>query len=1044
MSKRPPSPPTPCSAAKARKKNATYAEIQHASNKCWTALLVCQNCKQVPNSFSFSEDNNWLMDLYCGKCYQSFKVCTLCRSNKYQLFNDADIKRHARLNSHKKNATRYQSKIEEKNKLEEETVQFNLDSTSFTSSNETDPEKQILSQHLSNPKMKYFLMENYSLGNAYLYASSFFPLHGNIYEQVTNYDAEFSLRLGEFAFGLTKSLLEKFTNILNGLRGYMLQDSSYDEDSTSSPFPLKLPLTIRAMRTTFFETNSCLRTNLPIPNVTVVTTEDSKYSFTPLLECLAHFLAFGQGTEDVGSSYMEEFKKNTPVTSTKESRAANERKKEASDLIQEKNNQHDYFVTFLNTFSDAFDPTVSLVRSNKHGVWVHQVSFLKSVDGDELASTYILSLQSKSNEHETELMAIEEEISRYRSGDCPMLYHGGLRKMVKPLIFPLLHHADQPERREIFGTKLGQGTNHARCRYSFNFKAIHQLLPSCPQCKPIIDDYCRGISSLVPKKCESCTNWEFLDREDILKWAPHESFPTDMIPPSGYLHPMELTKSCLRAAAEISHHHLSECKWNRSNTQEFLSHHCISTRLSDAIIDNALNVRLLRELENEKDNTVYDVLVKDKLKNPEKYKLTRLPTSWNSTQEMCSYPDAPMHLYSGTVKAVMKLSFRALKRDNKLDSYLRLLKRSKQMEEIDVMNVPWFPLMKITNEKFPGMGSENQIAVGRYLKLMGLCLKNLVTTPPMIFPPDSTQKNWNKKFNFEWLKIRDLDTQGDANTLRNRVEVYMTSSDCPPIKKSTSVSIESLQRMYASTYNALSHLMSGSTCDKHAERSYIYVKKLLNDIEAVDRILRTEYEKPVWTTKYNLICLLNCKEDMVRYGPSRRRWEGDGGGEKNIQGIKSAFKGFNTNWEKNTHTNYYMSKTMNKLERNTTDSKIKVSDKLLSEKSVLHVYTSAEEASSTFLLGKPLMIVCLTNSEFGVLHSGSKFWKLTDLKFKHVLSYVCLFEFKLSSKTNIDIEINESMIQNVCIAIPFEGLFVILDMEWRELDSDLQFKYGYK
>ena len=51
---------------------------------------------------------------------------------------------------------------------------------------------------------------------------------------------------------------------------------------------------------------------------------------------------------------------------------------------------------------------------------------------------------------------------------------------------------------------------------------------------------------------------------------------------------------------------------------------------------------------------------------------------------------------------------------------------------------------------------------------------------------------------------------------------------------------------------------------------------------------------------------------------------------------------------------------------------------------------------------------------------------------------------KLSSSTNIDIEINESMITNVCVVIPFEYLFVILDMEWRELDSDLKFKYGYK
>ena len=128
-------------------------------------------------------------------------------------------------------------------------------------------------------------------------------------------------------------------------------------------------------------------------------------------------------------------------------------------------------------------------------------------------------------------------------------------------------------------------------------------------------------------------------------------------------------------------------------------------------------------------------------------------------------------------------------------------------------------------------------------------MTNLVKTPPMIFPPDSTQNNWNKKFNFEWLKIRYLDTQGDATTLRNRVETYMTSRDCPPIKNSKSVSIEALKRMYASTYNALSHLMAGSTCDAHAEKTYIYVKKLLNDIEAVDRILLTENEKPVWSTK---------------------------------------------------------------------------------------------------------------------------------------------------------------------------------------------------
>ena len=445
------------------------------------------------------------------------------------------------------------------------------------------------------------------------------------------------------------------------------------------------------------------------------------------------------------------------------------------------------------------------------------------------------------------------------------------------------------------------------------------------------------MSELTPKQCKSCANWEFLNNKELLKWTPHETFPTEMIPPSGFLYPMELRKSDLLCAAETSHRNLSEGKWSRSNAKQYLSHYCVSTRVSDSITDNALNVRLLKELENENDDTVYKSLMKDKLQNPEKYELSQLPTSWNSKQEMSSYPDAPMHLYSGTVKAVMKLLFCALKNDHKLDSYLRLLKGSKQMELIDDMNVPWFPLMNIMNEKFPGMGSENQIAVGRYLKVMGLNLKNIVTTPPMIFPPDSTQKSWNKKFNHEWLKIRDLDTQGDATTLRNRVEDYMKSSDCPPIKKSKSVSLCLVQRMYASTYNALSHLLAGSTCDTHAEKSYIYVKKLLNDIEAVDKILRTENDKPVWTTKYNLLCLLNCKEDMLRYGPARRRWEGDGSGEKNIQGIKSVFTGFNINWELNTHESYYRSKTMSKLSQNCTGIKI---DERLSEKFLLYVYKS--------------------------------------------------------------------------------------------------------
>ena len=98
---------------------------------------------------------------------------------------------------------------------------------------------------------------------------------------------------------------------------------------------------------------------------------------------------------------------------------------------------------------------------------------------------------------------------------------------------------------------------------------------------------------------------------------------------------------------------------------------------------------------------------------------------------------------------------------------------------------------------------------------------------------------------------------------------------------------------------------------------------------------------------------------------------------------------------------------------------------------------------AAFLLRKPISIVRLSNLEFGVLHTGNKFWKITDFEFKEKFQRI-FFNFKLQSHTEIDIEVSVSMINNVCIAIPFESLYVILDMEWKELDSNLRFIYGCK
>ena len=166
--------------------------------------------------------------------------------------------------------------------------------------------------------------------------------------------------------------------------------------------------------------------------------------------------------------------------------------------------------------------------------------------------------------------------------------------------------------------------------------------------------------------------------------------------------------------------------------------------------------------------------------------------------------------------------------------------------------------------------------------------------------------------------------------------------------------------------------------------------------------------------------------------------------EKKHTGYKDGFKGFHTNWAMNTHKSFLVSRTMSKLEKNQQDYIQEKKSTYLKENAI-HVYASPQDASSTYLLGKPMCIVRMKGTnDFGVLHTPNRFWKLHKLTFESEISHVCLFQLELSSTDLTSLEIKENMIQNVCLAIPHDGNYVILDMEWKELDRNMEFVYGYK
>ena len=151
-----------------------------------------------------------------------------------------------------------------------------------------------------------------------------------------------------------------------------------------------------------------------------------------------------------------------------------------------------------------------------------------------------------------------------------------------------------------------------------------------------------------------------------------------------------------------------------------------------------------------------------------------------------------------------------------------------------MIKFPWFRLMPIKSENFPEMGSENFLAVGRFIKMMSELLYKMNEDSPVFFSPKETQKNLNKKVNIAWLKLRNLNTSGNATEVRSNVKVYMDSDNCPKVPDNTNkVKNLELVRFYASTSNMVSHLLAYSINHSHIEKFNLFVKKILNDMETM-------------------------------------------------------------------------------------------------------------------------------------------------------------------------------------------------------------------
>jgi len=125
----------------------------------------------------------------------------------------------------------------------------------------------------------------------------------------------------------------------------------------------------------------------------------------------------------------------------------------------------------------------------------------------------------------------------------------------------------------------------------------------------------------------------------------------------------------------------------------------------------------------------------------------------------------------------MKLTVTVLKKRGMFGNLLSMVSSGK-FNAYEKLSLPWIPLIPYRTDKFASYSYSNHIALGRFLKCHCVDLSELKEPPPVNFPSEN-QSQWNMVFNKSWLSIRDLDTNGNAQELRERVAQFMADPHCP-------------------------------------------------------------------------------------------------------------------------------------------------------------------------------------------------------------------------------------------------------------------------
>ena len=841
----------------------------------WT-VLYCPTCVEqtLPETSEPHGRYEWAVSMHCGKCSTNWNICTICSKQRVHLITPPQLSRHQR-ERHRQPG----EQVEKKN-----------------------PPKEEIAPRLSPSKMQtipatyfpraasqnFFTNEKKNPGSGPRHLVSMAVLHNSeMAKDLLPGDIKMFMTLAYFVNTISRPQRENLSSVLFEVV-HALERRTKPIRSKSLHVPI--PATKEEIRKTICEGKFCLRENLPHPQVY---SDIPKHAYLLPSQCIADCLAHG---------LLDNREDKHPYQTLPKSPMAMR--------ISTANKALGARSIFLTLWSDDFEP--NNLKDNRGSVWLQTLSIQTESSGTLTTHhVYPIIVGPKGSDHNDAMETIWNDLKKI--SEPVEMYNGATGNNEKVSCHVLCYIMDQPECRSINGVLGGGSNSFARFGYVGDICQVASRMRPCDDCWRKLMEV-KGDEHYEISSCPQCLNWMATPPESITYETPKD-FPESECPLRSKMTTFrQLTYLDLKEFLRTCHEKIVEGTWTTNVASAYLTANGINGILAASALKCATNEYALKKAVDE-DNThsteetqkMVQTLEAQKKDTPSEFQIAKFPAMWNSGLTLNQCPQATMHiLFLGIVKkSVLWLQDWSTCQKKYTALQIELEKRTRMIRQL---GLSWMKMEPYKGKKLGGWVSENYLAFCRVLPWIYLNLPNLDLDPPYV-EPEREKTKWNKKETTAWLKSRNLDTEGNAQALKERVLANADLPEADPYGNDAGEVLQWIKSMWVLVGYLMGMPKADHTTVNVTERLLRIF--LTHTYDFVEEMKLREDSKPSWLTSYNFVCLLNLPQQIEMLGPVRNRYEGGCRGEGYLRSVKGHVRGTSRpNWPKNLLTTLLQQRTI--------------------------------------------------------------------------------------------------------------------------------------